>query len=380
MIKLENYKAGHKERERGYSYFVPTKVNAQWEWNTPEVNLLLEKAAIKLGELNSYARLVPNTDLFIQLHVAKEAVVSSRIEGTQTKIDEALLQEEDIPPERRNDWQEVKNYIQALNEGIASLETLPISSRLLTKIHAILLNNVRGEYKLPGEFRKSQNWIGGSSLADAIFIPPHHQYVPELMGDLENFLHNEQISVPALIRIAIAHYQFETIHPFLDGNGRIGRLLITLFLVSRGILDQPLLYLSTYFERNKSLYYDNLTIVRTKDDMTQWLKYFLVGIEQTSTKAVDTLSSIIKLKEEVERQIYIQFGRKAPYAVKLLQQLFINPIVNVEDVAKVCELSKKAANDLVSDFEQGQILKEMTGQSRNRMFVFDRYLSLFQND
>lgn len=378
MIQLETYTSGHIEKGTGgYNYFVPSDINGQWSWNNTEINALLEKAAIKLGELNSFARLVPNINLFIQLHVTKEAVVSSRIEGTQTKIDEALLTEEDVAPERRNDWKEVNNYIKALNRAIVELETLPISSRLIKNTHAILLDSVRGEHKQPGEFRKSQNWIGGSSPADAVFVPPHHQYVERLMGDLENLLHNEQITVPALIRIAIAHYQFETIHPFLDGNGRIGRLLITLFLVDSKILEKPLLYLSSYFERDKSLYYDNLTFVRTRSDMTQWLKYFLVGIAETATLATDTLSQVIQLKTDLEQRINQTFGRKSHTASLLLQQLFVNPITDVAKVTAICNLSKKAANDLVADFVNADILKEMTGQHRNRVFVFDRYVKLF---
>lgn len=378
MIQLEHYKSGHIEKGAGgYNYFVPSNVNAQWNWNNPEINALLEKAAIKLGELNSFARLVPNIDLFIQLHVTKEAVVSSRIEGTQTQIDEALMTEENISPERRNDWKEVKNYIQALNQAITELQTLPISSRLIKTTHAILLDSVRGERKQPGEFRKSQNWIGGSSPADAVFVPPHYQYVERLMGDLENLLHNDQITVPALIRIAIAHYQFETIHPFLDGNGRIGRLLITLLLVDSQILEKPLLYLSSYFEQNKTLYYDNLTFVRTKNDMTQWLKYFLSGVAQTASQATETLSQILKLKTELELHINQVFGRKSHSASTLLQQLFVNPITDVNRVIVICSLSKKAANDLVADFVNAGILKEMTGQNRNRIFVFDKYVKLF---
>lgn len=185
------------------------------------IKYTLEKASIKLGELNSYAKLVPNIDLFIQLHVNKEAVISSRIEGTQTNIKEAMLPLEEISPERRNDWKEVNNYTHALNDAIESLGTLPISSRLFKKAHQTLLGGVRGEHKLPGAYRSSQNWIGGSTPADAVFVPPSHEYVEELIGDLENFLHNELINVPSLIRIGIAHYQFETIHPFLDGNGRL---------------------------------------------------------------------------------------------------------------------------------------------------------------
>ncbi len=197
------------------------------------------------------------------------------------------------------------------------------------------------------------------------------------MGDLENLLHNDKIVVPALIRIAIAHYQFETIHPFLDGNGRIGRLLITLFLVDSKILEKPLLYLSSYFERNKSLYYDNLTVVRTKNDMTQWLKYFLVGVEQTAVLATETLSQVLILKTELEQQINQTFGRKSHSASTLLQKLFVEPITDVNKVTIICSLSKKAANDLVADFVNAKILREMTGQNRNRIFVFDKYLNLF---
>jgi len=380
MIELEKYQAGHFEKAFGYKYFMPELINDEWIWNTPIINRLLEKAAIKLGELNSFARLVPNIDLFIQLHVTKEAVVSSRIEGTQTKIDEAILPLEEIRPERRNDWQEVNNYIRALNEAIKELETLPVSSRLLKQTHETLLQSVRGEHKLPGEFRTSQNWIGGNSLADAVFIPPKHDLVNVLMGDLENFLHNDEIHVPALIRIAIAHYQFETIHPFLDGNGRIGRLLITLFLVSEGILDKPLLYLSTYFDKNQSLYYDNLTAVRTRNDLLQWLKYFLVGIEQTATKAVKALSNILQLKETIEKDIRVEFGRRANSALLLIHTLFQNPVTTVEKAATTCNLSYKAANDLVILLQQKEYLKEATGQSRNRIFVFEPYLNAFENE
>lgn len=378
MIQLESYKAGRFEKHHtGYTYFLPSKVNDQWKWEDPTLNLLLEKAAIKLGELNSYARLVPDVDLFIQLHVTKEAVISSRIEGTQTNMDEALLEEEEIKPERRNDWKEVNNYVRALNEAIAELEKLPISSRLLKKTHKTLLSNVRGEHKLPGEYRTSQNWIGGNTLLDAVFIPPHHDFVPELMSDLEKFLHNDDINVPALIKIGIAHYQFETIHPFLDGNGRIGRLLITLFLVDQKILQKPLLYLSAYFEKNKSLYYDNLTFVRSKNDMTQWLKYFLAGIAETAEKATQTLSAILELKARLESSLATTYGKRAANAAILLNALFKRPVIHVNEVQNLLGVSYKAANDLVNDFVKGGILKEMTGQSRNRVFVFDEYLKLF---
>jgi len=328
-IQLEQHQSGHYQKSYEYRYFLPSTINDEWVWQTPQINRLLEKAAVKLGELNSFAHSVSNIDLFIQLHVTKEAVVSSRIEGTQTNIQEAVLPESEILPEHRNDWREVQNYTPALNQAIGHLQTLPLSSRLLRQTHAILLQNVRGEHKLPGEFRTSQNWIGGHSLADAVFIP-HHQHVHELMSDLEQFLHNRDIHVPALIRIAIAHYQFETIHPFLDGNGRIGRLLITLFLVSEGILDKPLLYLSSYFEKDKGLYYDNLMRVREKNDMLQWLKYFLVGIEQTATLAVSALSRIIRLKAGMEQNLQASFGRRTASAQRLLSALFTQPAIRIE--------------------------------------------------
>lgn len=378
-IHLEQYQSGQYQKGYEYRYFLPSSINDEWVWQAPQVNRLLEKAAVRLGELNSFARLVPNINLFIQLHVTKEAVVSSRIEGTQTNMREAVLPESEILPEHRNDWREVQNYTQALNQAINDLKTLPLSSRLLKQTHAILLQSVRGEHKMPGEFRTSQNWIGGHSLADATFIPPHHQYVNDLMGDLEQFLHNQDIHVPALIRIAIAHYQFETIHPFLDGNGRIGRLLIPLFLVSEGILDKPLLYLSSYFEKNKGLYYDNLMVVREKNDMLQWLKYFLVGIELTASLAVSTLSNIITLKAKLEQDLQANFGRRAASAQLLLNDLFIQPATSVDAVQKICDTSYKTANELVAQMCEHGILQEITGQTRNRVFIFAEYLAIFSD-
>jgi Fic family protein len=379
MINLENYIAGRTIPDHtGYSYFLPNPVNDSWIWEDQSLNTLLEKAAIKLGELNSFSKLVPNIDLFIQLHVTKEAVISSRIEGTKTNMDEALLEEDEILPERKDDWQEVTNYIKALNQAIADLETLPISSRLIQKTHQILLNSVRGEHKQPGEFRISQNWIGGSTLADAVFIPPHQDHVNELMSDLEKFLHNDELQVPSLIKIGIAHYQFETIHPFLDGNGRIGRLLITLFLVEKQILSKPLLYLSDYFEKNKSLYYDNLTFVRSRNNIKQWLKYFLVGILETAENATQTLSNVIELKTRLESNNNKYFGKRANNASTLLQYLFQKPVIQVNKVKDITKSSYKTANDLVNEFVRLEILKEMTGQHRNRTFIFQDYIKLFK--
>jgi Fic family protein len=312
------------------------------------------------------------------MHVYKEAVTSSRIEGTQTNIEEAIVAEKEINPEKRDDWREVNNYVTAMDTAIAELKTLPLSNRLIKNTHKILLSSGRGEQKNPGEFRKSQNWIGGATLNDALYIPPAHTELPELLADLELFLHNTEIRIPHLIRIAIAHYQFETIHPFLDGNGRMGRLLITLYLVNAGVLDMPLLYLSEYFEKNKTIYYDNLELVRTKNDMGQWLKFFLTGVIQTSENGVNTLHKITELKTTIEKEKILTMGKRAKQGSILLHALFSEPVVTVKDVQKITKLTPITANGLVQAFMAAGILKETTGNQRNRVFVFEDYLRLFR--
>lgn len=376
-MDIKNFKAGVYRKGYEYRYFVPEKIDHVFVWSDERINELLERASLKLGELNSFSRLVPDTDMFIRMHIFKEAVESSSIEGTQTTVEEALIEEEDIDPERRDDWREVNNYVAAMNSAIGELKSLPLSNRLIRNAHKVILASARGEHKSPGEFRASQNWIGGTSPSDAVFIPPQHTEVPDLMADLEKFLHNDDIKVPHLVRIAIAHYQFETIHPFLDGNGRVGRLLITLYLVSSGVLDQPLLYLSDFFERHKQLYYDNLTAVRTRDDLGQWLRFFLTGVAQTAEAATSTLQQIIKLKESIEKERIMTLGKRAKTGMDFLPQLFKRPVVAVKDVQEITGHSKKAANDLVQAFVEKGILTEITGQQRNRLFVFHEYMRLF---
>ena len=375
-MKLELFKAGHWRQRYQYKSFEPTKINDEWTWNDSVVSALLERAAKSLGELNAFSLIVPDVDLFIQMHVAKEAQTSSRIEGTQTGMDEVLMPEENIQLEKRNDWREVHNYIEAINAATITLDKLPLSNRLIKETHSLLMQGVRGENKAPGEFRISQNWVGGSNLTDAAFIPPHPDSVMDLMADLENFLHNDNIFTPHLIRAAISHYQFETIHPFLDGNGRIGRLLITLYLLNNGLLEKPSLYLSDFFERNRASYYDALTKVRESNDLLHWIKFFLRGIEETATKGRRVFSEILKLRASAEEKVF-KMGKRSGSAKILLDKLFVHPIIKVSEVETMLSMSTPSSNALIKEFCGADILKEMTGRTRKRIFVFDKYLNLF---
>ena len=375
-MKFESFEAGRWVQRYQYKSFEPVPVNREWTWDDATTNTLLERANRALGELNAFSLIVPDIDLFIHMHVVKEAQTSSRIEGTQTGIDEVLMPEEQIDPEKRDDWREVRNYVQAVNDAIAELAKVPLSNRLLRQTHATLMQGVRGEHKQPGEFRTSQNWIGGSNLTDAVFIPPHPDGVPELMSDLERFWHNEEIQVPHLVRLAISHYQFETIHPFLDGNGRIGRLLMPLYLVSHGLLAKPSLYLSDFFERNRTSYYDALMRVRVANDMTHWVRFFLSGVAETATKGRDTFQKILALRTEVEQAI-LGLGKRAPNAKRLLNLLYSNPLVTAADVERELRVKHPTAYALLRDLVRLGILMEMTGQKRWRVYAFDRYLRLF---
>ncbi len=376
-MDIAEFKSGQLIQQYQYKSFSPSKINNEWTWRDPKINTLLAEANNKLGEINAFSLYVPNIDFFISMHVIKEATTSSRIEGTKTNVDEALLSVDEIDPEKRDDWQEVQNYIHSLNYSIAKLKELPVSTRLLKEAHKILLSGVRGETKQPGQYRTSQNWIGGATLKDAVFIPPHHSEVSDLMNDLENFIHNETIDVPHLIRIAIIHYQFETIHPFLDGNGRLGRLLITLYLVSAGLLDKPTLYLSDFFEKKKSLYYDNLTFVRTSDNLAQWIKFFLVAVIETSDKGIQTFKEILRLKDEIEGEKLLSLGNRIQNGKTIVSHLYRKPIINVREVEKILDVTTKPANRIIQDFVEMGILEEITGYKRNRLFLFKDYYKLF---
>jgi Fic family protein len=374
---MEKYKSGQYINQGYYKSFQPDFINKQLQVDNMEVMQLLSEADRELGRLDMFSKYIPNIELFISMHVLKEATQSSKIEGTQTKIEEALLEKEDIPLDKRDDWEEIQNYIKAMEWAVNELKHLPFSSRLIRGAHKILLQGVRGEKKQAGEFRNSQNWIGGATLNDAIFIPPVHTAVPELMGDLEKFLHNDEIFLPELLRIGLAHYQFETIHPFLDGNGRVGRLLIPLYLVSKGILQKPILYLSDFFEKNRKLYYDNLMIVRDKSDIGQWYKFFLVGIIQTSRKGIKTFDSILQLQKQIDLDNQ-SLGSRAANGKKIIDYLYKRPVINAEKVSEIAEISMPSAYKLIQDLEKMNILKETTGGQRSRMYVFDNYLKLFK--
>ncbi|MGZ9895654.1 Fic family protein [Bordetella bronchiseptica] len=375
-MKFEEFRAGALRQQYQYMSFEPELVNHQWSWDDPAITTLLERATQALGELNAFSLIVPEIDLFIRMHVIKEAQKSSRIEGTQTGMDEALMSEDQIQPEKRDDWREVRNYIDALNSAIADLTNLPLSNRMLRDAHRILMQGVRGEHKQPGEFRISQNWIGGSSLTDAVFIPAHPTGVADLMGDLELFWHNEEIHVPHLIRAAISHYQFETIHPFLDGNGRIGRLLITLYLVSHGILSKPSLYLSDFFERNRAAYYDALMRVRTSNDLSHWVKFFLNGIAETATKGRDTFQKILALRNEAEGAV-MTLGRRSANAREALHALYRRPVISGPDLQEEIGVSAPTVNAVIGDLIKLDILTEITGRQRSRLYSFNRYFKLF---
>jgi len=375
-MDIKEFKAGKYVKQVEYSSFLPIKISKEWIISSPKINHLLSEANRLLGELNAFSQLIPDVDFFIKMHISKEATTSSRIEGTKTNMEEALLKEDDINPEKRDDWNEVQNYINAINYSIKELEKLPLSNRLLKNTHKVLLKGVRGKHKLPGEFRKSQNWLG-ATLKDAIYIPPHHNDLPDLMSDLEIFLNDNTFYVPHLIKIAIAHYQFETIHPFLDGNGRLGRLMITLYLVSNDILKKPALYLSDFFEKHRNYYYDNLMQVRLNNDLEQWITFFLVGVIETSKSSIQVFKDIINLKADIENNRLPKLGSKIEKGIHILKILFENPIITANRLVEEMGVAHSTVNRLLSEFEKLNIIEEYTGFKRNRKFIFKEYFEIF---
>jgi len=374
---MKNFLAGNYISQKSYKSFQPDYINRKWEIENMKLIHLLSQADRELGRLDMYSEYIPNIDLFISMHIIKEATQSSKIEGTRTNIEEALLEKEEITDEKRDDWEEVQNYIRALNTAIKKLDQLPFSSRLIKETHKILLDGVRGKHKHPGEFRSSQNWIGGASITDAVFVPPVHTSINDYMNDLEKFAHNNNFFFPDLLKIALIHYQFETIHPFLDGNGRVGRLLITLYLVEKKILKKPILYLSDFFEKNRTLYYDNLMRVREKNDINQWFKFFLVGIVETAKSSISTFDGILKLEKEIEQKIQ-KLGSRVKNARVLIDYLFQSPIINFKKAKKLLDLSNPSIYKLIDELEKMEIISEYTGSKRDKSYIFSEYLNLFK--
>jgi Fic family protein len=378
-----SFRAGRFVRQpSGYRSFIPATLPPKPAIEfSGELQVLLSQADRALGRLDGSIQTLPNPDLFVFMYVRKEAVLSSQIEGTQSSLQDVLAAEAKIlSAERPQDTEEVVNYVRAMNYGLERLADLPVSVRLIREIHAKLLENVRGSHLTPGELRTSQNWIGpgGSTLADATFVPPPPHEVAEHLARLEKFLHTDA-RLPLLAKIGLAHVQFETIHPFLDGNGRVGRLLISFLLCEQRVLLKPVLYLSHYFKRHRQAYYDRLQAVRDEGAWEAWLAFFLQGVIEVSEQATDTARRILQLREEHRRIITDSLGRAAGNGHRALDHLYEHPIVSVGDIEELTGTTYQAANDLVARLVDNRILQEFTGQARNRRFRYQSYIDLFHD-
>lgn len=381
--KDNQYQAGrYIQQASGYRAFypkaLPPEPNIEF---SDELQKLLSKANRALGRLDGSIQTLPNPDHFVAMYVRKEAVLSSQIEGTQSSLHDVLAAESHIlSASTPKDVNEVINYVYAMNSGLEDLETLPISVRLIRNIHKRLLKGVRGQDMTPGELRRSQNWIGppGCTLSEATFVPPPHHEVPNMLGDLEKFIHSES-SLPLLVKIGLTHAQFETIHPFLDGNGRIGRLLITFLLCEREVLIKPVLYLSYYFKKHRNKYYELLQNVRENGAWEEWLVFFLNGINEVCKEASETARNLLVLREKHREIIIDKLGRAAANGLRVLEHLYRSPMISVKEVQSLTKISYPAANKLVKQLVTAGVLIESTGYSRNRIFTYSDYLNLFHN-
>ena len=376
-MKLEEYRSGEYVKMNDYKAFIPSKINYNWGWDDTKLDKLLAEANRQIGELNAYSLLIPNVDLYIKMHVKIEANKSSRIEGTRTTVEEDLLDVTDINPEKRDDWEEVQNYVKATNYGVQRIKDgFPVCTRLIRELHKILMQGVRGEHKTPGEFRTSQNWIGGSMPSNAVYVPPPHTEIAECLTDFEKFINNEEIDTLDLIKIAILHYQFESIHPFLDGNGRIGRLLIPLYIQSKGMLDKSCLYISDYIERNKDTYYDMLTRVRTHNDMIAWIKFFLEAVIETSKTAKEKFRNVVELTMEMDKVI-VNLPVKSDNVKKVIDVLYNEPVINIKKLYDITKIKEGTIKNIINCLLENNIIVETTGYSRNQIFTFQKYTDLF---
>ena len=383
---VEAARAGrYVKQPSGYRAFIPSPLPPDPPVRLEgELQSALARANLALGRLDGSIQTLPHPDLFVLMYVRKEAVLSSQIEGTQSSLQDLLAAEAHIlgASETPKDVDEVVHYVRAMKHGLARLAKLPVSVRLIREIHRVLVEGGRGARLTPGELRRSQNWIGpiGCSLAEATFVPPPPSTLPAALGALERFLHEDDESVPLLVKIGLAHAQFETIHPFLDGNGRIGRLLITFLLCERQVLHKPVLYLSYYFKRQRQEYYDRLQAVRDRGDWDGWLTFFLHGVAEVSGQATETARRVLALREAHRSAITDHFGRAAGNGHRVLERLFEQPIVSVNVVQSLTGTTYPSANDLVQRFVRRRILVEITGQTRNRRFRYDAYVRLFDQE
>lgn len=375
-MKEKNRAGTYINQGYGVKAFIPEPLPPELLYDS-ELTNLLSKADRAISKLDGVTTILPNANWFVYIFIRKEALLSSQIEGTQATMEGLLAYENKIKTEENpDDTEEVLNYIRAMNYGLNRLKEFPISLRLLKEIHTILLEGVRGSTKVPGEFRKTQNWIGphGSSLKDAIFVPPPPNTVLDKMGQIETFLHKED-EIPPLIKIALIHSQFETIHPFLDGNGRLGRLLITFFLCWKQVLSNPIFYMSYYFKKNKSRYYDLLMEVRNDGNWEKWIKFFLNGVIETSEEGINTARSIIQLKERCEDALF-EREKNHKNSHKLLKSLFDTPFVSNKSIQEKFDISYTQASSLTNQFVEMGILEEFTGQTRYKKYMFREYVNI----
>lgn len=379
-MNINRFHSGTTRSQDDYFTFLPTLINHSWKWTDSELNVLLEQASSELGSLNAFSDLIPNVDIYIEMHIKTEANKSNKIEGTKTSIEEDLMPFEDIAPEKRDDYQEVHNYIEALNYGISRImqDDFPLCNRLICEIHRLLLQGVRGKYKTPGEFRKSQNWIGGSKPSDATYVPPSIIDLPDLLSDFEKFINNDDCNVPNLIKVAILHYQFESIHPFLDGNGRIGRLIIPLYMLSKGMLSKPCFYISDYFEHHRMEYYTRLNNVRTDNDLIGWIKFFLNAVTETAQTAKDKFKKVTAYVRALETKA-VSLGGRSENALKVVRAFYDNPVLTSKQISSITGLTQATTDNTIKRLcnENTHILYELTGHSRNRIFLLYEYLKIF---
>ena len=387
MDRLEDFLSGKPEvRQKGelseFQAFLPSFINREWYTEDPETNKLMGDAMLALGNLSTLAEHLPDVDIYIKMHIRTEANCSSRIEGTRTTLEEDLLPIEEIAPEKRDDYREVQNYVTAINYGIDQImdpKGLPLCNRLLRNCHLHLMQGVRGENKTPGEFRRTQNWIGGHSINSASYVPPSEERVPELMDDFERFINAESKIVPPLMKAAILHYQFETIHPFLDGNGRIGRLMIPLFLLDQKILTKPCFYISSYLESHRSEYYSALQNARAENNLLGWYKFFLIAVMKTANSVVRKFQNVTNYVEELN-QYLIESNRKNTKNIRdVIWVFYSNPTLDISQLREKTQLTSQTLNSILADLVRDGILEELTGFSRNRIYQMAKYINLFMD-